>query len=64
MKSNNKIRFENSLAKKLYLEISGISDVSAINKRYITQEYIWELWQQVYKSNYGCTSYVIKNLSE
>lgn len=59
-----RIRFENEFAKQLYLEISGIQNMKSINKSYITLDYIWDAWQQVYKDNYGCTSYVVRDLFE
>lgn len=59
-KNKSVITFENSFARQLYLEISGVQDMRSIKKSYITQEYIWGVWQQVYKSNFGCTKYMIK----
>lgn len=64
MAYNDRIRFENSFAKQLYLEVSGIQDTKKIDKRYISTAYIWEVWQKVYKNSFGCTSYVIKSLKE
>lgn len=55
----SKIKFENAFAKQLYLEISGIQDMKTINRGYISLDYIWKVWQKVYKANYGCTSYII-----
>lgn len=63
MSSGKRIRFENSLAKKLYIEISGIRDMQDINKNYISLDYIWEEWQKAYKADYGCTCYILKDLS-
>lgn len=64
MSFGKKIRFENSLAKKLYIEISGIRDMQDINKSYISLEYIWEEWQKAYKEDYGCTRYILTDLFE
>lgn len=57
-----KIQFENAFAKQLYLEISGIANMKKINRSYISTEYIWAVWQKVYKSNFGCTRYIVDSL--
>ncbi len=62
MSYKGKIRFESSLAKQLYLEVSGIQDTKNIDRKFITTDYIWEVWQKVYKYNFGCTAYVINDL--
>ncbi|MBR6328578.1 MAG: hypothetical protein IKR68_02905 [Lachnospiraceae bacterium] len=61
MAYNGEIRFESPFAKQLYLEISGIQDTKKIDKRFISNEYIWDVWQKVYKYNFGCTSYILKD---
>ena len=53
------IRFESEFGKKLYLEVSALADVSRIRRKYISDKYIWKLWQKVYKSNCGCTRYFV-----
>jgi len=62
MAYKGKIQFENAFAKQLYLEVSGIQDTKSIDKKFISMDYIWDVWQKVYKYNFGCTSYVIKDL--
>lgn len=61
MGAKRRIKFENSFAKQLYIEISGIQDMKSIDRSYISQEYIWEVWQKVYKANFGCTKYMLKD---
>ena len=56
----NNIKFENDFARQLYFEVSGIQDMKKINRSYISQDYIWKVWQRVYKHNYGCTRYFVK----
>lgn len=55
------MKFENVFAKQLYLEVSAIQDMTKIDRSYISLSYIWKVWQKVYKGNYGCTRYIIKN---
>lgn len=52
-------RFENPFARQLYIEVSGICDVKKIKREYISVDYIWKIWQKVYKRNFGCTKYYI-----
>ncbi len=61
MSGKRKIRFENAFAKQLYLEISGIQDMKTVDRSYISQEYIWAVWQKVYKNSFGCTSYIVRS---
>jgi len=61
MGAKRRIKFENSFAKQLYIEVSGIQDMRSIERSYISQEYIWEVWQKVYKANFGCTKYLLKD---
>ncbi len=61
-----KVRFENELARQLYMEVSALADVGRIKREYISQEYIWKIWLKVYRSNFGSTrhSYLPGELSE
>lgn len=52
-------KFENAFARQLFIEVSGICNVSKIKRQYISVDYIWNIWQKVYKRNYGCTKYII-----
>lgn len=61
MSGKRTIRFENAFAKQLYMEISGIQNMKSIDRPYITQEYIWAVWQRVYKNSFGCTSYILRD---
>ena len=54
-----KIKFESNLAKQLYIEVSALQDMKKVNRAYISQEYIWKVWQKVYKNYCGCTRYFI-----
>ncbi|MCR5487818.1 MAG: hypothetical protein K6F35_09875 [Lachnospiraceae bacterium] len=54
-----KIRFDSAFTKQLYIEVSAIQDMSSINRPYIRRDYMWEVWQQVYKSNFGCTRHFL-----
>lgn len=56
------MEFENDFARQLYFEISGIQDMKKIDRQFISVDYIWKVWQKVYKNNYGCTKYVINRL--
>ena len=57
------IRFESKFAKQLYIEVSAVCDMKKINRPYISQAYIWRVWQKVYKHNCGCTRYYITSLT-
>ena len=54
-----KIKFESNFAKQLYIEVSALQDMKKVNRSYISQEYIWKVWQKVYKEYCGCTRYFI-----
>ncbi|MBO6137117.1 MAG: hypothetical protein J6O71_00750 [Lachnospiraceae bacterium] len=54
-----KIRFETSFAEQLYIEVSAIQDMKKVNRSYISQDYMWKVWQKVYKNYCGCTRYFI-----
>ncbi|MCR4890836.1 MAG: hypothetical protein K5989_01425 [Lachnospiraceae bacterium] len=54
-----KVQFESELAHLLYLEVSSLADVSKIKRTYISNKFIWKLWQRVYKTNCGCTRYYL-----
>ncbi len=64
MTDSKDIEFETPFARQLYIEVSGIQDMKCITRRYISTEYIWAVWQKVYKNSFGCTSYVIKDFKE
>ncbi|MCR5527445.1 MAG: hypothetical protein K6F39_08715 [Lachnospiraceae bacterium] len=51
------IKFESELAHELYIEVSAIADTSKLRRKFITKDYIWKIWQKVYKSRCGCTRY-------
>lgn len=59
MKRTDRIQFDSPFTKQLYLEISAIQDVSVIDRPYMTRDYIWAVWQKIYKANFGCTRYVL-----
>lgn len=61
MKRTDRIKFDSPFTKQLYLEISAIRDVSVINRPYITRDYMWAVWQKIYKENFGCTRYILYN---
>ncbi len=61
MKRTDRIQFDSPFTKQLYIEISAIQDVSAIDRKYITRDYIWAVWQKIYKENFGCTRYILYN---
>ena len=61
-KKGKRIKFENSFTKQLYIEVSGICNMKPINRSYISQEYMWQVWQDAYKSNFGCTKYILRDL--
>lgn len=61
MKRTDGIRFDSPFTKQLYIEISAIWDVSGIRRHYITRDYIWAVWQKIYKENFGCTRYILYN---
>ncbi len=54
-----KIRFESSLAKNLYIEVSALANMKNLDRPYISTAYIWKIWQKVYKANCGCTRYMV-----
>ncbi|MCR5778723.1 MAG: hypothetical protein K6G84_15090 [Lachnospiraceae bacterium] len=58
------IRFESEMAHELYIEVSAIADTSKIRRKYISNNYIWKLWQKVYKSRCGCTRYYLLPATE
>ena len=53
------VRFESELAHELYLEVSALIDTGKIRKSYISSDYIWKVWQKVYKNHCGCTRYYL-----
>ncbi len=53
------IRFESEFAHKLYIEVSAVADVSQIRRKYISSQYIWKIWQKVYKAHCGCTRHFL-----
>ena len=53
------VRFESDLAHELYIEVSALVDTDKIRRPYISSEYIWKVWQRVYKSRCGCTRYYL-----
>ncbi len=55
-----KIRFESGLAKNLYIEVSALADMRKLDRPYISTDYIWKIWQKVYKANCGCTRYILR----
>lgn len=60
MASRRRVRFENAFARQLYIEASGIQDIRELIKgSFVSQEDMWEIWQKVYKENYGCTRYIL-----
>lgn len=61
MRRTGGIQFDSPFTKQLYIEISAIQDVSKINRQYITRDYIWAVWQKIYKENFGCTKYILYN---
>jgi len=60
MRNLKEIQFESPLAKQLYLEVSGMQEnMRKIDRKYISTQYIWTVWQKVYKEHCGCTSYTV-----
>ncbi len=53
------MKFESEFAKELYMEVSALIDTTKLRRRYISSQYIWRVWQKVYKANCGCTRYFL-----
>lgn len=53
-----KIKFESDLAKELYIEVSALADMKRVDKPYISESYIWKVWQKVYRMSFGSTRHI------
>ena len=52
------MRFESDLAHELYIEVSALIDTDRIKRSYISSDYIWKVWQKVYRMSFGSTRHV------
>ncbi len=54
-----KLRFESDLARQLYTETTALARLDNLKRDYISQDFIWKLWQKTYKTNCGCKRFYL-----